>query len=137
VEPDLKVPADQALLVARIEATKNLMEKATDETKKRQYAWALKGLEVERNPVTLNEAALNAFVGVYGPRKISLENGMLYYQREGRPKYKLMPMGEDTFMLEGLDMFRLKFKRDDSGKVTELVGMYDNGETDSNKRSGP
>lgn len=137
VEPDLKVPADHALLVARIEATKNLMEKATDEMKKRQYAWALQGLEVERNPVTLNAAALNAFVGVYGPRKISLENGMLYYQREGRPKYKLMPMGEDAFMLDGLDYFRLKFNRDDAGLVMELVGMYDNGETDSHKRTNP
>lgn len=137
VEPDLKVPADHALLVARIEATKHLMEKATDETKKRQYAWALQGLEVERNPVTLNAAALNAFVGVYGPRKISLENGILYYQREGRPKYKLMPMGEDAFMLDGLDYFRLKFNRDDAGLVMELVGMYDNGETDSHKRTNP
>lgn len=135
IEPHIKVPADQALMVARIEATKALMEKAKDEVTKKRLAWALKGLEVEKNPVTLDEKSMAAYVGIYGPRKIWLENGTLLYQREGRPKYMMIPMGEDTFMLEGLDYFRIKFNKDSSGKVVELVGMYDNGETDSNKRS--
>jgi len=134
IEPHIKVPANQALLVARIEATKALLEKATDEAAKIKLAWALKGLEVQKNPVKLDEKAMAAYVGMYGPRKIWLENGMLYYQREGRPQNKLIPMGEDTFMLEGLDYFRLKFNKDEAGNAVELVGMYDNGETDSHKR---
>lgn len=135
IEPDIKVTADQALVVARIEAAKKLMEIATDETKKKQLAWAIAGLEAEKNPVKMDEKALEIYAGTYGPRKIWLENSFLFYQRENRPKYKLVPMGGHSFTVEGLDYFRIKFIQDETGKVVELVGMYDNGETDSNKRN--
>jgi hypothetical protein len=111
------------------------MEKESDEAKKQQLAWALKGLDAEKNPMKLDEKSLQAYVGVYGPRKIWLEDGALYYQRTDRPKYKLAPMGDDTFMVEGLEYFRIKFNKDAAGKVTEFVGMYDNGTTDSNPRT--
>lgn len=135
IEPHIKVPADQALIVARIEATNALMEKEKDAIKKNQLAWALKGLEVEKNPVILDEKSMQAYVGVYGPRKISLEDGTLYYQREDRPKYKLIPMGDDSFMVAGLDYFRVKFNKDNAGNVVQIVGMYDNGEMDSHDRN--
>ena len=135
VEPDIKTPAEQALIVARTEALKKLIEKETDEGKKKQLAWGIKGLEVERNPVTIDEGTLQTYVGDYGPRKVSLEQGILFYQREGRRKYKLIPMGDDTFSLEGLDTFRIKFNRDSSGKVAEFLGMYSDGATDSNQRT--
>ncbi|HEX9970740.1 MAG TPA: S41 family peptidase, partial [bacterium] len=135
IEPHIKVPAAEALMIARIEATKALMEKEQDEGKKLQLAWALKGLNAEKNPVKLDEKSLQVFAGVYGPRKIWLEDGALYYQRTDRPKYKLAPMGDDTFIVEGLDYFRIKFNKDAAGKVIEFVGMYDNGTTDSNPRS--
>lgn len=135
VEPDIKVPADQALTVARIEATKKLMADEQDEQKKRKLEWSVQSLEIEKNPVKLDEKSLKAFVGVYGPRVLTLENGTLFYQREDRPKYKLIPMGNDTFMLENLDYFRIKFVKDKSGKAVELIGMYDNGDSDSNKRT--
>jgi len=135
VEPDIKTPADQALIVAQTEALKKLLGKETDEEKKKELAWGIKGLEVERNPVTIDEATLRTYVGDYGPRKVSLEQGILFYQREGRRKYKLIPMGDDTFSLEGLDTFRIKFNRDSSGKVAEFLGMYSDGATDSNQRT--
>jgi len=135
VEPDIKVPAEQALLVARTEALKKLMEKESDAQKKKQYAWGIKGLESEMNPVHLDEDSMRDCAGDFGPRKIMFENGSLYYQREGRPKYKLIPMGEDTFALEGLDTFRIKLNRDSAGKIVEFVGMYSDGGTDSNQRT--
>ncbi len=79
---------------------------------------------------------LQAYVGQYGPRKIWIENDQLYYQRENRPRYKLIPMGEDRFMLEGLDYFRIQFVSDSTGIVVELVGLYEGGYRDSNKRDG-
>jgi len=135
IEPDMKVPADQALLLARIEATKKLMESARDEAKKQRLSWFLKGLEAEKNPVTMDEKALAVYVGTYGPRKIWIEDGALCYQRENRPKYKMKPMSDDIFIVEGLDYFRIKFNKDAIDTVVELVGMYDNGETDTNKRN--
>ena len=134
VEPDIKVPADEALIVARIEATKQLTEYTQDEMLKRQYEWSLTGLEAERNPVHLSNDALEVYAGTYGPRKIWVEDGSLYYQREDRPKSRLTPMGNDTFFLEGLDFFRIKFNKDESGKTTELIGLYNDGRSDKNKR---
>lgn len=135
VEPDIKVTSDQALIVARTEALKKLMENEKDDGKKKQFAWGIAGLEAERNPITVDEKTLQTYVGEYGPRKVMFENGNLFYQREGRPKYKLIPMGDDTFALDGMDTFRVKFKRDSSGKVIEFVGMYSDGMTDSNQKS--
>jgi hypothetical protein len=34
-----------------------------------------------------------------------------------------------------LEFFRLRFERDASGRVTRLVGLYDDGRTDANDRS--
>jgi hypothetical protein len=60
---------------------------------------------------------------------------VLYYQREDRPRYRLIPMGNDLFGLDGLDYFRVQFERDDSGRVVKIVGLYDNGHRDTHARS--
>ena len=135
VEPDIKVPADQALIVARTEALKILLAKETDPTRKSEIEWQIKSLEVERNPVRLDESVLRNYTGDFGPRKIMFENGTLYYQREGRPKYKLIPMGDDMFGCEGMDTFRIKFNRDNAGQINEIVGLYSDGSTDANPRT--
>jgi retinol-binding protein 3 len=135
VEPDIKVPADQALMVARIKAMKKLKKDEKDETKKQQMDWVLKGLEIEKNPVTIDTEVFKAYESDYGPRKIWQEEGKFYYQREGRQKYELTPMGNDMFLLKDLDYFRIKFNRNEAGEVIEIIGMYDNGRTDSNKRN--
>ncbi|MEE4312103.1 MAG: S41 family peptidase [candidate division KSB1 bacterium] len=135
VEPDIKVSSDQALIVARIEALKALNKNEPDESKKEQISWILQGLEAEQKDIKIDPDTFKDYEGTYGPRKIWQENGKFYYQREGRPIYELTPMGNDAFIVKGLDYFRMKFKRDISGAVVELIGMYDNGDTDSNKRN--
>jgi len=135
VEPDLKVSADRALLVARTEAVKALIGKTEDGSKKGRLQWLLDGLAVEADSVTVPDSVLASCAGTYGPRSVRFENGTLYYRREGRPEFRLIPMGDDRFMVETLDYFRMQFRRDSSGKVTELVGQYDNGETDANPRT--
>lgn len=134
IEPHIAVPADDALDVAILEAAKTLLAKTEDEDRKFRLQWMIDEKEIERNPVTVAPEELQLLVGGYGPRSITLENGELYYQREERPKYRLIPMGEDTFMLNGLDYFRVQFGRDETGTVTEIIGMYDNGRRDGNPR---
>ena len=134
VEPDIVVAADKALVVARTEAVNQLIGNTTDELKKRRLTWMLDELAVEMNPLRLPDSVLMACAGTYGPRSVRFEDRTLYYQREGRPEFRLIPMGDDRFMVETLDYFRLQFHRDSSGKVIELVGQYDNGDTDVNVR---
>ncbi len=47
---------------------------------------------------------------------------------------RLEPLGDDWFLVGELDYFRLRFERDDDGRVVRLVGVYDNGRTDANAR---
>jgi hypothetical protein len=44
-------------------------------------------------------------------------------------------MTQDTFTLEGLSNFRLKFVTNSSGSVSEVVGLYNDGRTDISPRT--
>jgi hypothetical protein len=129
------VPQEKALDVAYLKALEKLLEKTEDPARQAQFTWAIEGKKIKLNPVTIEVGKLQAYVGQYGPRKIWIEDAQLYYQREERPRYKLIPMGDHRFMLEGLDYFRIQFVVEESGNATELIGQYDNGRTDSHKRS--
>jgi len=135
ITPDIEVPQEKALDVAHLKALEKLLEKAKDPKRLAGFKWAIEGKKVLLNPVKIEEKKLKMYAGLYGPRKISMEYGDLYYQRENRPKYKLIPMGDHWFMLEGLDDFRIQFVVDEKGKATELIGYYSSGPTDSNKRA--
>jgi hypothetical protein len=135
ITPDIEVPADKAMDTAHLEALKKLKEKTTDEDQLYFLQWVIDGKTAILNPVELTPDQMQKYVGVFGPRTIMLENGVLYYQREGRPKYRLIPMGDHTFMLDGLDYFRLQFVPNDEGEFNEVIGLYDSGRTDGNERT--
>jgi hypothetical protein len=133
VAPDIAVPAAEAFDKAYAMAVEKLAAKATDPERKTAYDWILNGLRAKTNPVTVDAKTLKTYVGVYGERKVTLENGVLFYQRTG-PKYRLIPMSQTLFALDGLDYFRVEFVVKD-GKAIEIVGLYDNGEKDSSPRT--
>lgn len=59
---------------------------------------------------------------------MTLEDGVLLYQRDDRPKLRLLPIGQDTFLAGDFDHYVLRFERDASGKVVRLVGVSVDGE---------
>jgi hypothetical protein len=134
VAPDIVVPQEQALDVAHLEALKKLEQKTDDPDQKARLKWAIEGKQIKLHPVSLQPSELQKYAGQYGPRKIWIEDNVLYYQREDRPRYQLIPMGNHWFMLEGLDYFRIEFVPDETGQINELIGHYDSGQTDGNKR---
>lgn len=134
VAPDVKVPADKALDTACVLALDKLAAKANDPEARAHYTWHRDGLKAKLEPPTLSEAELKAFVGKYGPRRITLEDGTLYYQRESRPKGKLTPLAPDCFALEAAPSFRLKFVRT-GNQVTAIEGHYEDGRKDANPRT--
>jgi hypothetical protein len=135
VTPDIEISQEKALDKAHLEALNKLLEKEKDPDRKAQFQWAVDGKKVILNPVTIEPGKLQAYVGQYGPRRIWIENEQLYYQREDRPKYKLIPMGDHWFMIKELDYFRIEFVADENGEINEIIGHYDSGHTDSHKRS--
>jgi len=134
IEPHIKTSRDEALDVAYLEALKKLKDKYDDEVIKNRVAWTIENLESKFNPYPLDENALREYVGVYGPRKITLENGALYYQREEGPVFKLIPMAKDKFQIDELEYFRPFFERDENGRIVKFVGLYDNRTSDSHMK---
>ncbi len=134
IEPDINVAKDKAMHTAYLMALETLAEEEQDQDIKNGIAWAIGGLKAKLNPVVLDEKIMKSYVGVYGPRTITLEDGALYYQREDRPKMKMTPMNEDTFSFKDLDYFRLQFIVE-GNKVTGVKGHYDNGRSDEHKKS--
>ncbi len=135
VEPDIKTTADSAYDVAYLEALKKVQETTADENKRAELGWYIAGLNARRNPVMLTETELSKYAGEYGPRKVWLENGVLLYQREDRPIYRMYVMGENLFGIEELEYFRIQFVPDENGEYNELIGLYSGGQRDGNKRT--
>ena len=133
VEPDVKVPAAQALAKAQMLALEKLTAKEKDKRIQAGYQWALDRLKAELNPVILTEEILKSYAGSYGPRKITFENGSLFYQRENQAKMKMIPMADEYFRFTEIEYFRLKFVKKD-GQVTGLEGHYNDGTINATPR---
>jgi hypothetical protein len=133
VEPDVKVPADQALDKAHESALERLAAEEKDPRLQAAYRWALEGIQARLNPVAVADEILKSYAGDYGPRKIIFENGSLFYQRADGPRMKMLPMREDRFRFAEIDYFRLQIIKKD-GQVAGLEGHYDNGAVDANPR---
>lgn len=105
-----------------------------DEVTARYVDW-LRDLErVQDEPVEVRREVLERYVGIYGPRRLWLEDGALHYRREEGRAYELIALGERLFALDGLAEFRLEVVVDESGEPTKLVGHYVEGETDESAR---
>jgi hypothetical protein len=134
VKPHIAVPAERAFETAYLMALEKQLKTAKDEGRRFQITWAIDGLRAKLEPVQVDESVLAEYAGVYGERRVWLENGALYYQRSG-PKYQLIPLSDRLFALEGLDRFRIEFILDEHGRAVELVGHYDDGMMDVSVRT--
>lgn len=126
VAPDINIPANEALIEAHLKALDSLKRLNTDEKSQEYYKWYLEMVKTKNSPVNIVLSTLKSYVGNYGIRTISLENGNLYYQRENTMKYKLTPMTNDTFIIEELPDFRIQFILKNN-KVVALKGLNKDG----------
>lgn len=134
ISPDIEINSTKALTKAHILALENIRNKETQENIVNSYNWLIESLNATLKDVNINTDVLKSFAGNYGERKIYYDNGKLYYQRNGKQKFELTQMSEDTFMMKDVDYFRIKFSMDDKGNVSELIGMYDDGRSDRSER---
>lgn len=134
IEPHIQVPRDEALDVATIEAMKHILESSDEEWKKAALRFVVDRLKALRNPAEVSEEILKRWVGDYGPRHIIFENGSLWYERDERPRYRMIPISETLFCFEEIDFFKLEIETDDDGNPVALVGRYDRGYTDRSPR---
>ena len=136
VEPDVKVDRDLALETALAMASEHLAEMENPPHIKAFHEWYHETYEATLHPVTLDEVTSRSFVGTYGPRKITLEDGSLIYQREERPKMKMIPMSDDRFMFDESKNFRIRFIKE-KDRVVAIEGMNPGGATDRHEKNDP
>lgn len=101
---------------------------------KRSLTWIKETIQAEEHPFFVSEAILEKYAGDYGPRHVYFRQDRLYYKRDGRKEYQLLPLTQDTFALIGYGVFRLRFVLDKDGNVTKIVGIYIEGRTDESLR---
>ena len=133
VTPDISVPAAEAFDRAYAMALEKLAQKTTDAQQKEQLNWLSSVIKAKTNPFRISEETMARYAGVYQDRKVTLENGVLQYQRRG-PKYKMIPITETSFILDGLEDVHFEFVVKD-GKATEIIGVYANGTREPSKRT--
>ena len=107
-----------------------------DEALGRRVEWIGDLLAARERPVEVAPEILESYAGAYGPRRLTLEDGTLRYQRDGGAEYRLVPLTESLFALDGLTIFRLEVVRGDDGVPSKLVGHYVNGQSDETPRDG-
>jgi len=97
-------------------------------------AWELVSLCGQIIPPKRPPSHLARFAGRYGPRLVELEEGCLYYSREGGPRAELISLTENVFAVEGIDYFRVRFDTDENGNIFRLTGLYQDGRRDESLR---
>lgn len=135
VDPDIKVDATDALLVAQIHALEVLKSERAGEDDVFDLDWALMEVRAQLSPPQLSERELKGFVGTYGSRKIAYEKWNLFYQLEDRAKVKLIPLTETVFKHPFRDYYRVRFLKDGL-KTIAMEGLYDDGRVSHYERTG-
>jgi len=132
VKPHVEVNPKDALILAHNKAL-NALSEATPGEEGFKYRWYIQRLKAQSSPIKLEDEVLASYIGVYGPRTISLENGDLYYQRQGRGKLKLTAINSTTFAVEGLTNFRIQVVIKNEKSIA-LRGLSDNGSSSENPK---
>jgi hypothetical protein len=134
VEPDIKVTADKALAVAQLLIFDSLIVAESDSLQRQVYEWSMQTLECDTLAFQLSAEKVTEYAGNYSPRHISVEDGRIFYRRDNNPKALLIPIAPDLFQHSKSEFFRIKFLRDSQGTISGLVGLYQDGRREENKK---
>lgn len=132
VSPTISAPVGNALEVAHAHAAERLAAQPGPDQSR--YAWLAESLKARVQPADLADKP-QAYVGRFGDRTISVADGAIFYQRDGRTPIKLLPLARDVFVLEGDPSLRVRIRRE-GGRAAALELLRDDGSTSAFKRSG-
>lgn len=100
----------------------------------RAIAWVVPLIAGRGEPPRIPVETLERYAGDYGPRHVRLEEGRLFYMRDGNEETPLTPISADTFRLASTATFRIRFVGGETGPATRIIGLYMNGERDESAR---
>ena len=102
----------------------------SSKTRNPALEWAISAVRGRLAPAPLSPAQLGEFAGTYGGHKFALVEDHLEY-RSGDGTCSMIPIGEDTFLLEGVYAERFRFSRDETGQVVDVVTLTQAGPGDT------
>ena len=108
IAPSTAVAPEKALDLAQVHALRRLAAAAPPQEKSHYEARAAV-LAAQVEPVA-TALPLAAYVGTFGERKVWVEDGRLAFQREGGPKFRLVPIGPNAFAFEEDATARVEYK---------------------------
>ena len=123
VLPDVEIESTDALRAAHSRAVDRLIETAdAGDREGLEEARLLYGATIEA-PAGMSEDATE-FVGEYGTRRVFTESGALKMMRtdvEGAQALDLVRLAADYYTLEQASIARIRFERDDEGRVVRMM----------------
>lgn len=129
VVPDIKTDPLFALPIAVIEISSVLEKQDSNEEHKMLYRWISQQYKAQVDPQFPSQEFINNLIGIYeGGRKIIFENNIVYYVGSTGIKRKLTYIGNQTFMIEGRDDYRIKFPSENEAIEYYKVLWFDNTE---------
>lgn len=124
VSPDHITTRDNALITAQKLALDSLSSMTDDERSKDIYRWSVEFLNSKLNTYKPDPAGMKTHAGIYGPRTISFENDALFYQRTGRPKFRMQPISPTKYLIADLDLI-IEMEMEGKKVVAILVSASD------------
>jgi hypothetical protein len=128
IEPDVPAAPEKALQTAHLKALEAIAA-AAPEAERAIAQWRVDHHRAVLNPYRASAADQRNYVGTYGERRVWLEGATLMWQREGRPRSKLLPFAKDVYALETDPSVRVRFLGSPKGRSRAVEMVYDNGET--------
>lgn len=135
VSPDIKVASSKALETAEMMIFESLILNTKDESEKFNLNWQLDLLKAINNPIVIDDQTLIKYSGVYEQRTFTFENGKLYYQRTGKPKFELEAMTKTILKGKGNTYFKIEFIENNQGVVDEVKAYYQDNRIEVSKRN--
>jgi len=118
------------IFAGKVELALENMEKAYEiepaETQRRsQIAWMREYLQLQKEVANVPVETLQRYVGTYKERRITLQNGNLYCEDTASDQpHRLLPLSENTFVVEGDVRVRLRFVTEQGDKADKITLLY-------------
>jgi CubicO group peptidase (beta-lactamase class C family) len=96
----------------------------------RLIAWVDERLAVRARPVAVNPRTLARYPGRYAERRITMQDGRLFYSGGAYPASPLTPMTERLFEVASEPTTRVRFDDVGSGRAGRITVLYSDGTAD-------
>ena len=135
VKPDVQVPAAKALETAEMNIFQNLISKTKEEDELFELNWQFELLKAANNPISFDAATLKKYAGIYSDRTFTFENGKLFYQRTGKPKFELEAMAPGKMKGKDNTYFKIEFVENKQGLVNKVKVYYQDNRIETSERT--